>query len=309
VGGMKTLSGQGQQQAEQFIYSTARVLERRRYEYLFGSGSADDVLTALAAYRNPDGGYGHALEPDGRGPGSQPVTVLTALGVLEEVGALRGELATEICEYLASITASDGGLPFVHPNIRDYPRAPWWSIPDVYEGSIIPTGNILALLLRNGVDHPWVARASRFCVQAISAMDESSLMPYSAKACIEFLDTTPARDWAQREAERIGELVRAKRLVALPGAEAAPIDGGVEGEMFYPHDLAETPDSLARAWFSEAEFEWSLDQLVDAQDKDGGWPLLWGVWTPVTEFEWRPVLTLLAMLTLRVHGRLEPAAQ
>lgn len=304
--GMKTLSVEAQRQAAQFIDSTARVLERRRYDYLFGDGPKAPVLTALEAYRNPDGGYGHALEPDGRGPGSQPVTMLFALGVLEEVGELSGELAQQAGDYLASISATDGGLPFVHPNIRDYARAPWWSIPDEYRGALIPTGNITGLLLRNGVEHPWLPRAMRFSTEAIAALDESNVMPYAVKAAVEFLDATPARDWAQRESRRLGELARAKRLVALPGTDAAPIEGGVEGELFYPHDLVPKPDGIARGWFTDEEFEWSLDQLVEAQGKDGGWPLLWGVWTPVTEFEWRPVLTILALLTLRAHGRLDP---
>lgn len=302
---MKTLSVEAQRRAAQFIDTTARVLERRRYDYLFGAGAKEPVLTALEAYRNPDGGYGHALEPDGRGPGSQPVTMLFALGVLAEVGSLDGDLAQQAGDYLTSITATDGGVPIVHPNIRDHPRAPWWGIPDDYHGDLIPTGNITGLLLRNGVEHLWLPRAMRFCTEAIAALDESNVMPYTVRAAVEFLDATPARDWAQRESQRLSELVRAKRLVALPGTEAAPIEGGVEGELFYPHDLVPTPDGIARSWFTDEEFEWSLDQLVAAQGKDGGWPLLWGVWTPVTEFEWRPVLTILALLTLRAHGRLD----
>lgn len=92
------------EQAEQFIHGAARVLERRRFAYLFRDGPVEPLLTALAAYRNDDGGYGHALEPDGRGPGSQPVHALFALMVPEDTSALDGELAAGICDHLASIT-------------------------------------------------------------------------------------------------------------------------------------------------------------------------------------------------------------
>ena len=56
--------------AEHFLAANARVLERRRYEHLFRGGGTDPVRAAVMAYRNPDGGFGHALEPDGRCPGS-----------------------------------------------------------------------------------------------------------------------------------------------------------------------------------------------------------------------------------------------
>ncbi|MEW5660474.1 hypothetical protein ABGT92_34965, partial [Streptomyces cinereoruber] len=59
--------------AERFVWLTARVLEQRRFAYHFQRGGADQVETALTAYLNEDGGYGHALEPDLRGPVSQPL--------------------------------------------------------------------------------------------------------------------------------------------------------------------------------------------------------------------------------------------
>jgi hypothetical protein len=42
------------------------------------------VVDALRGYRNPDGGFGHALEPDLRCPGSQPAPTLYALEMLGE---------------------------------------------------------------------------------------------------------------------------------------------------------------------------------------------------------------------------------
>ena len=43
------------------------------------AGRPQPVRDAVAAYRNPDGGFGQALEPDGRCPGSQPPAVALAL--------------------------------------------------------------------------------------------------------------------------------------------------------------------------------------------------------------------------------------
>ena len=52
--------------AATFVAANARVIDRRRFERLFGDGDAQPVRDAVAAYRNADGGFGHALEPDCR---------------------------------------------------------------------------------------------------------------------------------------------------------------------------------------------------------------------------------------------------
>lgn len=50
--------------AERFVWLTARVLEQRLFAHHFRDGAPGPVETALDAYRNDDGGYGHGL----RGP-------------------------------------------------------------------------------------------------------------------------------------------------------------------------------------------------------------------------------------------------
>jgi hypothetical protein len=47
--------------AEQYLAANARVLERRHFERVFRGGGPLPVRDAVAAYRNPDGGFGHAL--------------------------------------------------------------------------------------------------------------------------------------------------------------------------------------------------------------------------------------------------------
>jgi hypothetical protein len=286
---------------EDYILRSARILERRRFDFLFGSGSAEDVITALIPYRNPDGGFGNALEPDGRGPGSQPVTTMGALSFMDELGMMSGELVAGVCDYLVSISAPDGGVPFVHPNIRDYPRAPWWQIPETYQGYVIPTAGIAGLLHKNKVDHPWLAGATEFCWRAIESMTEAA--PYEALAAIAFLDRVPDRSRAEAAAVRVGELVREGHHVAIVGEERSKPDGFAEEEHHFPHDFAATPESLAVRWFTEAELADSLDLLVDSQQDDGSWPVRWGIWTPATAHEWGGWVSIEALNILRAHGR------
>lgn len=51
-----------------------------------------------------DGGFGHALEPNLRGPASQPAPTLYALEILNEAGAADGELARDARGWLRSCT-------------------------------------------------------------------------------------------------------------------------------------------------------------------------------------------------------------
>lgn len=287
--------------AGDYILHSARLLERRRFAYLFGDGSAEDVVAALAPYRNPDGGFGNALEPDCRAPGSQPVTTMGALSILDEVGAVGDELTHGMCVYFTSVSAPDGGLPFVHPSARGYPMAPWWRIPDEYAGSLIPTANVAGLLFKNGVDHPWLGPAAEFCWRHVDALTDTH--PYEVLACLEFLDHHPDRDRARRAVDRLGQMVRSGRLVRLTGDEPTP-PGYAAGELKMPHDYAPRPESLARQWFTDAELGSSVDGLVAEQGADGGWPVRWKIWHPVTAHEWGGWVTIEALSILRAYGRL-----
>lgn len=93
--------------AAQFIAAHARLIDRRRFAVVDGDGSADNVLRALAAHRNDDGGIGH-LEPDLRTPASQPVCVLYALDIMREVEATDAALATGALDWLQTVTLDDG---------------------------------------------------------------------------------------------------------------------------------------------------------------------------------------------------------
>ena len=97
--------------ARQFIESTARVLERHRFAVLSDDGPTEPVLTALRAYQNADGGFGHALEPDVRCPGSQPSAALFALEVLADVDAVGDPMVTQVAGWIASIAHLDGHRP------------------------------------------------------------------------------------------------------------------------------------------------------------------------------------------------------
>jgi hypothetical protein len=291
--------------AEQFIWNHARVLEQHLFRHHFHAPDRAGVLAALAGYATADGGYGYALEPDGRGPVSQPLHADFALTVLDEIGALDADTAGPICAYLASVTCVDGGLPAVHPSIRDYPRAPWWSLDgDPTVGSLAPTAHIVGLLCRNGIRHPWLERAVEFCWARVEAIEETH--PYEAENGVAFLDDAPDRTRARRAADRLGELVLGNGLVLLDPDHPerwTPPPGYAPGEFHLPHDYAPRPDSLARSWFSAADVDRGLNFLAGEQHADGGWHVRFARWNPVAHTEWNAVATIRALLTLRAFGR------
>lgn len=279
-----------------FIWLNARVLEQRRFSHLFDDGPGEAVVAAVLAYRNDDGGFGHALEPDGRGPESQPLHTYTALSLLEEVGDT--EHAGRACDFLTTITNADGGVPNCLDTGHDGLRAPWWQPSG--DSDLLVTALLAGVLHKAGAEHAWLDGATEFCRQRLATLTKTH--PYEAAACVRFLDHAPDRPWAEREAQRLGQLVREQGLVDV--GEGKAHEGYAEGETHKPHDYAPTPDSLARQWFSDDEVDADLDALAARQQDDGGWTFPWAAWTPVTTYEWRPIVTITALLALRAYDRI-----
>ncbi|MGW1726552.1 hypothetical protein ACWCQK_26935 [Streptomyces sp. NPDC002306] len=290
--------------AEQFVWLTARVLEQRLFAYHFLNGDADPVEAALDAYRNQDGGYGHALEPDLRGPVSQPLHTGHALRVLDSIERCGGQRVERVCRYLTAVSTPDGALPAIHPGQRGYPAAPFLTIVDDPPSELLATGPVVGLLHRNEVWHAWLFRATDFCWHQIESLEKSH--PYEIQAAVAFLDSAPDRPRAEAAADRLGRLVREHRLAVLDPdrRDRHPVSPGyAPGEHHFAYDYARTPRSLARAWFTDEEMNRSLDFLADEQGEDGGWPLRWRQWAPGTALEARPMVTVEALRTLRAYGR------
>lgn len=117
------------EKARAFIYRNARPLDLARWQYHFEGGSKEAVLTALAAYQNKDGGFGHALEADSWNPNSAPIQTWTATEILHEIDFTDSmhPVIQGILRYLESGRDFNGNFWYnaVKSN-NDYPHAPWW---------------------------------------------------------------------------------------------------------------------------------------------------------------------------------------
>jgi hypothetical protein len=279
--------------AAQYLAADARVLERRRFERLFSDGGPLPVRDAVTAYRNPDGGFGHALEPDGRGPGSQPLAIEFALRVLHEADAWDTGLAEGACEWLAAHAPPGGGAVFVSPSLSGWPHAPWLVPEEGGPASLITTGLIAGILHARRVEHPWLDGATSLLWSRIGSLTTTG--PYDMRAVLRFLDSVPDRARAREAVARLGPVIFGQDLVAM--------EPGAPGEVHTPLDFAPRPGLPARDLFDEAVITAHLDHLAGAQRDDGGWMFNWLAWSPAAEREWRGAVTVDALDLLRANGR------
>ena len=276
-----------------FLTAGARVLDRRVFQRLFAGGAADPVRDAVAAYRNADGGFGHALEPDLRTPASQPAAVEMALRIMDLADAWDERLVRAAIDWLATIAPAEGGTTFVLPTLSEGPHAPWWVAPEGNPASLIQTGQIAAVLYSRGFAHPWLDGATRVMWSGIEALTEPN--GYEMFGVLAFLEHVQDRARAAAAFERVGPLLLSSGLVAL--------DPDAEGETFSPLDFAPRPDSIDHPLFDAATIEAHLDHLAAAQRDDGGWMFNWPSWSPAAEADWRGFLTVDALRVLRANGR------
>jgi hypothetical protein len=143
-----------------FLDREGRLIERRLAAVLFDGADPAGVVDAVRAYRNPDGGFGHGLEPDKRCPASLPIDVETALEILHVAGGVGvDEVALDACDWLSTVAAADGAVPLSLPVMESYPRAEHWS-DWTYTPTLNPTANLTGRLHHLKITHAWLDRAT-----------------------------------------------------------------------------------------------------------------------------------------------------
>jgi hypothetical protein len=280
--------------AERFVLANARLLDRHRLAVLLRGEPAAPVLGALRAYRNPDGGFGHALEPDVRGPESEPSSTLHALDVLAEIDALEDPMVEVAAAWIGTIADADGGLPLVLPTAAAHPHAPWMTPSD---GGSHLTFAIAGQLLEAGLVAPWLRQAIGWYWTALERSAE--LGAYSVKFALGFLDAVPDEERARATIETLRS--------RLSADGSLPVEDGIADERLRPLALSSRPGRRSRALFSVSQIEADLDVIERDQQDDGGWMFDWLAWSPGQSVEWRGAVTLRALATLHAHGRIRPA--
>ena len=285
--------GERIERAQDFIWRHARLIERFRFAYHFKGASAEPVLAALRAYQNADGGFGNALEPDKRDPHSQPVDVQVAFEIMDEIHCFDETTARRVCDFLAGITTPEGGVPYALFSANSYPHAPWWTVKDERPpASLNPTAAIVGLLLKHRAQHAWVSRATDYCWRALEASETGEfhdLMPM-----IGFLEHASDKPRAAHELDRIAQRIKSPGIVET--------DPQATGYLHKPLDWAPEPASFCAKLFNDDLIALHLEALAGRQQDDGGWPISWQPISKAVEIEWRGIVTINALRTLRAYG-------
>jgi hypothetical protein len=268
----------------ELVYRSGRVLERRLFARLFQSADAEGVVAAVLAYQNEDGGFGHGLEPDKLAPESQPLDVQFALQTLSNAGAREPEVGERACSFLEGLADERGFVPIVLPSVADYPRAPHWGDGN-FPAAVSPAIAIAGHLQELGVEHAWLTRVTRSCVEAVE--NEPLKDAHQIQDAVAFARHAPG-----------GERLLPRLADALPQADYFRRD---------PQDQSYglPPTRFPREWFDDELYEAHLDRLESEQQEDGGWPIAWEPPGPAPTAAWRAIVTIEALRTLDANDRLE----
>lgn len=290
--------------AERFVYTRGRLLERRRLELLLHGGGPEGVLSALGAYRNSDGGFGHGLEPDVRSPVSESLSTLAALDLLASWGLSDHPWYRSGLEWAASESGLDGSLPFVTQASLAWPHAPW--AQPAPEGSHLTFG-FAAAALKTGFTGGWAEAAVDWCR---SRLDDGDLSAYAVKYALRFLSA--AREATHIDSPGASTSVEAWRS-RLDEDGALPVEGGADGERLYPWDLAADPwpatvvtpaaGTPVDRLFTDRQLRADLDRVILGQQSDGGWHVDWPAWCPAQGLDWRGIRTVEVLRLLSATDR------
>ncbi|GMK40203.1 hypothetical protein PCCS19_32580 [Paenibacillus sp. CCS19] len=277
--------------AARFIWANARLLERRVFDHAFFGGSAGDVVLALRAYQNDDGGFGHALEPDLRAPDSQPLFAEFGLRTLYEAGIQDAELAGGVCRYIAKQADLKQGIATITASSRHYPHADHWNSADAEQPSFSRLTGLVGLLNWQGIQDPWLDKAVDVCLQHIAKEKYEDSHTILTAFCL--LESLPQTDAIRALYNKLAD--------ELMNAHFFRLDPASQGYGLTPLDFAPVSDSYCRPLFSDAVIEQHLKALAAEQDEDGGWPISWQPPSELARLEWRAYRTVKSLITFKSY--------
>jgi hypothetical protein len=138
--------------------------------------------------------------------------------------------------------------------------------------------------------HPWLARATRFCLDAIGAMGDDP-HAYEVSFALQFLDA------AAEGGLDVDHLIRPIGGHLGPDG-SMPVAGGAAGETLHLLDFSPLPGRPSRSMLSTAAVDADVDRLASGQQPDGGWTVDYDTASPAAALEWRGYATVRAVSTL-----------
>ncbi len=290
-----------------WIYRNARPVDLARWQYHFENGGKEKVLSALLAYQNEDGGFGHALEADSWNTDSSPIQTWTATEILKEIdfSDRQHKIIQQILNYLENCRDYKGGLWLAEiPSNNDYPHAPWWTYneSDLEGWGYNPTAPLLGFILYFGNKEAVIYQKA---LKSAADMTEKILVKelsdkHEISCLINYLDYVKKAGLSIPGTDVLEEkLKQAVSKTINPNTKEWAVTYTCK-----PSDYFDAPEGIFYNDNKElAEYECIL--LYETRNGDGVWDITWdwagqyGKEFAVSEIWWKSNLIIKNMLYLR----------
>ena len=275
--------------AEQFMLREARLLERRRFAWRFGGGSADAVVAALLAYRTTTAASATRSSPTCAGRRASRCRWSARSRSSTRSTASTRTSSRRACDWLV---------------VRDERRRRRSVRARVGRGRA--ACGVVGAERRGGREpdrrdrrpaaqarrRPRVARAATgFCFDALADLDHVgpddaiSVLTSSSTSPIARVRTRSSPGWASGSWTSSSRSTRRRRDTSRRRSSSR-----------------RARIALARRLFDDATIERHLDALEAKQQDDGGWPITWEPPSVAAVHEWRGVVTFRNLASSRATG-------
>jgi hypothetical protein len=294
--------------SRKFIETSARPLEIARFHHAFDGGPEKSVSDSLKQYQNPDGGFGHALEPDFRASESSVLCTSLAFQILRSIHANPDDdlVSSGIAYFLNTLDRTEAHWRIIPRMVQDSPHAPWWDQAgrqsDFDPFSLNPTAEILGYLYDylEEQHHPVLSLVSQRVINQLSGLQQIEM--HELLCCLRLLQT-------QHLPEEIERPVHQKLLQLVDGTISTDPEQW-KGYGLRPLQVVDRPESPFMAG-REASVAANLDYEITTHNADGSWSptWTWGGMYPddwiIASRQWSGVLTLDKLLLLKRFHRIE----
>jgi len=267
------------ERACEFVRSKGRLLDVELLNHSLAADNASAVLSALAAYQNEDGGFGHGLEPDLRTPNSTAIATSVGFQVLRKVGADSDHplVAAGIEYLLATLDRENWVWPIINPDVDLAPHAPWWNYSDDLADSwnkfrFNPTAELVGYCYEHASRVPADVLDQLTITLVENIAKEATLKSfYDLNCCLKLHATGSLPEQVSAPLEQ---------LMRQSVGELSPNDPHVNYLALVPQ-----PGSFLAATLAQ-QFDAHIEKVLQSQADDGSWDPWWQ-WRDVSESEWQ----------------------
>ena len=305
---MKKISAAVLENTQAYITKNGNDLVKAMHPHVFEYENTANVFKALAAYQNPDGGFGHGLEGDFMLPDSSPMATSVAFQIFTILDTSSGHpMVQQAVQYLLeSFDPGDKKWHSVPKSVNEYPHAPWWHYHEDTAGSGLepywgnPTAELVGYLIRyhDLVPAPFLAARRADALQYLKNHPDEMEM-HELYCFLRFARELPAAEFKDIQA----------KLTRLVGSAVETDPEKWRGYAAQPLDFIYSPDDFLYPHFEES-VQANLDFWIDTITPEGVWPPAWSWGTFPEDWEKAKKFITCRMAThrlkvLRDFGRFE----